>query len=59
VLDLKGTFVLTDTLNGVGGSQATVRKAVDELSEAGQVEKVGPVPDYSGRGRAPVQYRRS
>jgi hypothetical protein len=59
VLDLKGTFVLTDIMSGVGGSQATVRKAVDELIEAGQVEKLGPMPEYSGRGRAPVQYNRS
>lgn len=59
VQGLKGTFVLTDVMNGVGGSQATVRKAVDELVESGAVEKLGPMPDYSGRGRAPVQYSRS
>ena len=59
VLGLKGTFVLTDVMSGVGGSQATVRKAVDELVESGAVEKLGPMPDYSGRGRAPVQYSRS
>ena len=59
VLSLKGTFILTDIMSGVGGSQATVRKAVDEMIEGGQVEKLGPMPDYSGRGRAPVQYSRS
>jgi len=59
VLKLKGTFVLADVMNGVRGSQATVRKAVDELVEAGSVEKLGPVPGYSGRGRAPLQYSRS
>jgi hypothetical protein len=59
VLGLKGTFILTDVMGGVGGSQATVRKAIDELIEGGQVEKLGPMPDYSGRGRAPVQYSRS
>jgi hypothetical protein len=59
VLSLKGTFILTDVMGGVGGSQATVRKAIDELIEGGQVEKLGPMPDYSGRGRAPVQYSRS
>jgi hypothetical protein len=52
----KGTFLLADVMNGAGGSPATVRKAVDELIEAGQVKKLGPVPDYSGRGRAPLQY---
>jgi hypothetical protein len=59
VSGLKGTFILTDIMNGIGGSQATVRKAVDELIEAGQVEKLGPVPGYSGRGRAPVQYSKA
>ena len=58
VLSQKGTFLLANVMSGVGGSQATVRKAVDELIEVGQVEKLGPVPDYSGRGRAPIQYSR-
>jgi hypothetical protein len=59
VLGLSGTFVLADVMNGAGGSQATVRKALDELVESGAVEKMGPVPGYSGRGRAPIQYNRS
>jgi hypothetical protein len=59
VLNLAGTFLLSDVMSGAGGSPATVRKAVDELIEAGQVEKLGPVPDYHGRGRTPVQYSRS
>ncbi len=59
VLSQKGTFILTDVMGGIGGSQATVRKAVDELIESGQVEKLGPMTDYSGRGRAPIQYSRS
>ncbi|HEY8543543.1 MAG TPA: hypothetical protein VIL36_00790 [Acidimicrobiales bacterium] len=59
VLGLSGTFVLADVMNGIGGSQATVRKALDELIESGAVEKLGPVPGYSGRGRAPIQYSRS
>jgi hypothetical protein len=59
VLNQKGSFILTDIMGGIGGSQATVRKAIDELIESGQVEKLGPVPDYAGRGRAPIQYNRS
>ena len=59
ILKQKGTFLLVDVINGVGGSQATVRKAIDELIEAGDVQKLGPVPDYQGRGRAPLQYKRS
>jgi hypothetical protein len=59
VLGLDGPFVLSDVMSGVGGSPATIRKAVDELVEAGQVARLGPVPDHSGRGRAPVQFMRT
>lgn len=59
ILNQKGTFLLVDVINGVGGSQATVRKAIDELIDGGQVQKLGPVPDYQGRGRAPLHYKRS
>ena len=59
ILRQKGTFLLVDVINGVGGSQATVRKAIDELIGSGDVRKLGPVPDYQGRGRAPLQYERS
>jgi hypothetical protein len=59
VLGLDDAFVLSDVMSDVGGSPATIRKAVDELVEAGQVTRLGPVPDHSGRGRAPVRYARS
>ena len=59
ILSQKGTFLLVDVINGVGGSQATVRKAIDELISSGDVQKLGPVPDYQGRGRAPLQYKRA
>ncbi|HLM63431.1 MAG TPA: hypothetical protein VK306_03960 [Acidimicrobiales bacterium] len=58
VLGQRGTFVLTDVQAAVGGSPATVRKAVEELVEAGDVTRVGPVPGHQGRGRAPIQYAR-
>jgi hypothetical protein len=58
VLAQSGTFVLADVQSGAGGSPATVRKAVEELVESGQVEKLGPVEGYAGRGRAPIQYNR-
>lgn len=58
ILTQEGTFTLADVMSGIGGSPATVRKAVEELIAAGQVEKLGPVQDYQGRGRAPVEYRR-
>jgi hypothetical protein len=59
ILSQKGTFVIADIMGGVGGSPATIRKAIEELVEGGQVEKLGPVPNYSDRGRAPTQYSRS
>jgi hypothetical protein len=59
VLAQHGTFVLADITSGVGGSQATVRKALDELIDTGHVTKLGPLPGYTGRGRAPTQYSRN
>jgi hypothetical protein len=58
ILGQKGTFLLSDVMAGAGGSQATVRKALDELISSGQVQKTGPVPDHPGPGRAPLQYKR-
>lgn len=57
VLALKGTFILTDIISDFGGSPATVRKAIDELIETKKVQKLGPTPNYPGRGRAPIQYK--
>jgi hypothetical protein len=48
VLKEKGTFTLADVMNGVGGSPATVRKAVDELVESGQVERCPTTPAAGG-----------
>jgi len=58
VLAQAGPFLLADVMASVGGSQATVRKAIDDLVNTGDVDKLGPVPDYNGRGRAPIQYER-
>jgi len=52
-----GTFTLLDIGAGAGGASATVRKAVDELIEAGAIESLGRVSPYDGRGRAPNHYR--
>ena len=40
-----------------GVSRATVRKAIDELVEAGTVANLGPKQHHDGRGRAPFVYR--
>jgi hypothetical protein len=50
-------FTLNDLAEKAGGgSQGTLRKAVDELVADGKLRKVGPVPNYRGRGRAPTLY---
>lgn len=53
-------FTLADLGQGAGGgSSATIRKAADELIAEGKVTKLGPMEDYSGRGRAPTVYELS
>jgi hypothetical protein len=50
-------FTLTDvSAKAGGGSPATIRKVVDELVESGRVAKLGPVPNWTERGRPPMQY---
>jgi hypothetical protein len=58
VLTFVEPFTLNVVMDKVGGSPMTVRKAVEDLIADGKVEKQGPVPGYSGRGRAPIQYAR-
>ncbi len=50
-------FVLADVVAKVGGSPITVRKALDDLVEAGTVVNLGPKQHHDGRGRAPFVYR--
>jgi hypothetical protein len=50
---------LSAAQQGAGGTPATIKKAVDALIGEGRVERLGPVPGYQGRGRAPVQYAAS
>ncbi len=50
-------FTLSDVAREAGGgSPQTVRKAVDEMIEAGQARSLGPKTDHHGRGRAPTLY---
>lgn len=56
-LRLPKQFTLADVATEAGGgSPQTVRRAVDELIEAGKARRLGPKPDHSGRGRAPTLY---
>jgi hypothetical protein len=59
VLSHTDTFTLSDVQDGVGGSPATIKKAIDELIGAGKLENLGPVSEHVGRGRAPYHYRLS
>ena len=52
-----GTFTLADLAAASGGSPMTIRKAVEELIAAGEVERLGPTPNWSQPGRAPIQFR--
>lgn len=58
VLTFAEPFTLNQVMAKVGGSPMTVRKAVEDLITEGRVERQGPVPEYGGRGRAPIQYAR-
>jgi hypothetical protein len=57
VATLGERFTLNDVVAGVGASSMTVRKAVTDMVDAGQVRKLGPAQDHAGRGRAPIQYQ--
>lgn len=53
----KREFTLADVAAACGASPMTIRKAVDELVAAGQVERLGPTPNWSQPGRAPIVFR--
>jgi hypothetical protein len=52
-------FTLADVAHMIGGSPMTIRKAVDGLVQSGKVIRLGPTPNWSGRGRAPLQFKKS
>jgi len=57
MLERKGPFTVADVTGAAGGSPMTAKKALDELIDAGKVERLGPVADWRGRGRAPTAYQ--
>lgn len=50
------TFTLADIGNSVGGSPMTIRKAVEGLVEEGSVRRIGTKSDWTGPGRAPIEF---
>ncbi len=59
VSTLAEPFTLADLMSSVGGSPATVRKAVEEMITEGSVVKLGPPAQHAARGRAPIEYQRA
>lgn len=52
-----GPFTIADLRDRVGGSPATVRKALEGMVAAGEVENLGAADDWPGPGRPPHRYR--
>ncbi len=50
-------FTLADIGAEIGGSPMTVRKAVTEMISEGLVQRLGPTPNWSHQGRAPIVYQ--
>lgn len=57
VLKQTDVFLLDDVRNGVGGSDASIRSVLKGLVKAGKLTDLGAVPDWKGRGRAPLRYQ--
>lgn len=58
-LRVSGPFTVSELRGIVGGTPATVRKALDGLLEDGRIIDLGPDKEWAGRGRAPHLYRRT
>lgn len=54
-----GPFRIADVESLSGASTATVRKVILQMVADGSVVDLGPDQAHSGRGRAPLMYRRS
>lgn len=54
-----GSFTIAELEAASGASTATVRKVIAEMTEAGSLRDLGPKEDHSGRGRAPLLFRKS
>jgi hypothetical protein len=50
-------FTLADVATTIGGSPMTIRKAVDDLVRSGVVIRLGPTPNWTHQGRAPILFR--
>ncbi len=55
---LRGQFSSADVGRAAGGSPMTIRKALSQLVQEGVIRRLGPAPDWSTKGRAPILYER-
>lgn len=56
--EIRGTFTAAELAAAArGGSPMTVRKAISQMVNSGTIEKLGPTPNWTAPGRAPIQYR--
>lgn len=49
-------FTTADIAAGAGGSPATIKKAIEELTRKRKIRNLGVDPDHQNRGRAPFIY---
>ncbi len=56
VLTQSEPFTTAVIAEKLGGSPATVKKALDGLIGSGKLQNLGPMREYTGRGRAPYVY---
>lgn len=56
VLAQPGRFTLADVRTNLGGSPATIKKALDDLVASGKVHNHGSLDKKAGRGRTPYVY---
>ena len=56
VMAQRQTFTTGGIQGHVGGSPGTIKKVLDEMVTAGTIARLGPVPGWANRGRAPYQY---
>lgn len=53
-----GEFTLRQLQEITGASPATIRKAVSEMVDKGEIKELGPDQSHGRRGKAPILYRK-
>lgn len=53
-----GSFTSKDLEARTGAAYVTIRKAITDFVAEGLLDDLGPMPNYSGRGRVPTLYQK-